>query len=71
MINSQKKSATTEEISGLALALLSDNYFMDLLLLCEDHSKPYKRMRLRQALLTKKLVLRAAGKDEHVCLRRF
>lgn len=66
MLSSQTKGVKTEEISGLALALLFDRCFMDLY---DFNNKPQRRFRLRQSLAKKRQIKRAAGKD--VFLNRF
>jgi hypothetical protein len=66
LLSSQKKGVKTEEISGLALALLFDRDFMDLF---DFNNKPLRRFRLQQPLPKKKQTRRAAGKG--VFLNRF
>jgi hypothetical protein len=65
----QKKGVKTEEISGLALALMLDRCFIDFFDLWESDSKPLRRFRPRQSCPVKKQVARVAGKE--VFLRRF
>ncbi|TEB07788.1 hypothetical protein Psch_01343 [Pelotomaculum schinkii] len=69
MFNSQKKGVKTEEISGLALALVLDRCFIDLFDLWESDNKPLRRFRPQQSLPAKKQVARVAGKE--VFLSRF
>lgn len=66
----QQKDDAAQDIYGLTLtlALLFDEYFIDLLVY-ENYYKPLKRMRSRQSLHTKKNVTQVLNKK--VCLRRF
>jgi len=70
MFSIQQKDDAAQDVYGLTLtlALLFDEYFIDLLVY-ENYYKPLKRMRSRQSLHTKKNVKQVVNKQ--VCLRRF
>ena len=70
MFGIQQKDDAAQDVYGLTLtlALLFDEYFIDLLVY-ENYYKPLKRMRSRQSLHTKKNVKQVVNKQ--VCLRRF
>ena len=69
MSNSQQKGVKTEEISGLALALLFDRCFIDLFDLYESNNKPVRKFRMQQSFPVKKQITRADAKD--IFLKRF
>jgi len=69
MLKGREKNQKTEEISGLALALLLDQYFVDFFDLCESNNKPVRRFRPRQSLPGSNQVRRIASKG--VFLRRI
>lgn len=69
MSDLQQSGVKTEEISGLALALLFDRCFMDLFDLCESSNKPIRKFRVKHSFPVKKQITRADAKD--IFLKRF
>jgi hypothetical protein len=69
MLNTRENGNITKEISGLALAVLCDRYFIELFDLCESNNKPLRKFRVRQSLQTKKHPKRVVDKD--IFLGRF
>ncbi|MDD4238575.1 MAG: hypothetical protein PHT62_08465 [Desulfotomaculaceae bacterium] len=69
MFKTREIDNKTENISGLALALLFDRCFIDLFDLYENNDKPFRIFKPQQSLLANKQVTRVAGKE--VFLRRF
>jgi len=69
MLNGRENHQKSEEISGLALALLLNQCFIDFFDLCESNNKPVRRFRPRQSLPGSNHVRRIASKG--VFLRRI
>ncbi|HOV80800.1 MAG TPA: hypothetical protein PK728_11975 [Bacillota bacterium] len=69
MYGLRNNNGKTNEISGLALAVLCGERFADLLISCENCGRPLKKMRLRRPVPEARHVARVAGKS--VCLRRY
>lgn len=68
MLSAREKDNRREDISGLALALLSDRCFIDLFFGNENNS-PHRKLRAGQPLLAKKQITSKANKDFFI--RRF
>lgn len=62
MSDIQEKDDAAQDISGLALALLLGESFIELLGFCEDENDPVGKIELRQSFPVKKPVLRFVNK---------